>query len=389
MGVASKGANGAMLSANSLNRVLHLYGESVRHFFRGQQRSAMVSPLFNLPGRLVLGSYCYFEQLPPLLDWLTERAAPEEIGRRMKRLCSRANAIHLNSLMLGYLNGREQLRLRGRLAGDVPAALARVVDFWVRASTAYRNDGLLLPDEAGFSMPVLQREALASLAAMSNAGRHVTSRAMRRMLATLELYTFIQNGEARIGSFHHGPYQLPGGDVLLVKEHIGLTEDYYPWTRTAPRLPCAAVARVTRLHAVRIKIDMFGSLTTEPRLFEDSVVSDAVFLRVGDQVRPIQPEEIETITVVAGDAQAELYRRFLGWDDRERIHYGAELYACILRTLAEPIGYAEAFGQEIRTRFQQTVSCYLDGLHDGADAPVVLEHIAKTSGPIYAPVGAT
>lgn len=388
MGPSGKGVDEAMFSTESLNRVLNVYGESVRHFFRAQQRSAMVSPLFNLPGRLVLGSYCYYEQLVPLLDWLAERAAPEEIGRRMKRLCSRANAIHLNSLMLGYLNGREQLRLRGRLASDDAAAVARVADFWERASTAYRNDGLRLPDEADFSTPILARKDLEPLAAACGDGRRVTSPAMRRMLATLELYTFIQNGEARVGSFHHGPYRLPGGDVLLVKEHVGLGEDYYPWTRTVPQLPCAAVARVMRLHGVQAKIDMFGSLTAEPRLFDDRIDSDAVFQRIGNEMRPIRPEEIEAISSVAGDNQAEMYRRFLVWDDRERIRYGAELYGCILRALAEPIGCAEAFGQEIRKRFEQTVDRYLDGLLEGSDKPIVLEHIAKTSGPIYTPVGA-
>jgi hypothetical protein len=378
------------LSLDETNRILRVYGESVRHFFREQQRSAMVSPLFNLPGRLVLGSYCYYHQLPALLDSLVRRAAPEEIGRRMKRLCSRANAVHLNSLLLGYLNGREQLRLRGLLdtqhsPGDA-APLARVVDFCVRASAAYRNDGLLVPDQADFSMPILPSDAVEHLAAQLEPGRRATSSTGRRMLATLELFAFIQNGEARIGSFHHGPYPLPGGDAILVKEYVGLQDDYYPWARTAARLPCAAVARVMRLRGVRSKIVLFGSLTTDPPRFEDSVVSDVILLRVAREMRPPLPEEIEAISRAAADAQAELYRRFLDWDDRQRIRYGAQLYGCILRTLAEPIGFADEFGREIRARFEETAAHYTDGLLSGADPPVVLSHIATTDGPIYAPV---
>ena len=54
--------------AADVNQSITLFGESVKYFFRDQQRSAMTSPMFNLPGRLVLGSYCYYENLPQLLS---------------------------------------------------------------------------------------------------------------------------------------------------------------------------------------------------------------------------------------------------------------------------------------------------------------------------------
>ena len=84
-----------------INGYIHLFGESVKHFFRDQQRSSMTSPMFNLPGRLLLGSYCYYENLPGLLNIIREYASPESIGQGMKQLCSRPNYVHLNSLVLG------------------------------------------------------------------------------------------------------------------------------------------------------------------------------------------------------------------------------------------------------------------------------------------------
>ena len=38
----------------------------------------MTSPMFNLPGRLVLGSHCYHEQLPALLPEILQRIARGE-----------------------------------------------------------------------------------------------------------------------------------------------------------------------------------------------------------------------------------------------------------------------------------------------------------------------
>ena len=39
---------------------------------------------------------------------------------------------------------------------------------------------------------------------------------------------------------------------------------------------------------------------------------------------------MDAITQAAGEAQLELYRRMIDWDDPYRVEYGAELYACIL-----------------------------------------------------------
>ena len=52
--LAEPGTMAATGQIERLNHLLHEYGESVRRFFREQQRSSMVSPLFNIPGRMVL-----------------------------------------------------------------------------------------------------------------------------------------------------------------------------------------------------------------------------------------------------------------------------------------------------------------------------------------------
>lgn len=374
------------LSVEVLNRHLREYGESVRHFFRDQQRSAMVSPLFNLPGRLILGSYCYYENMRPLLSELLRHASAEEIGKGMRKVCSRANSIHLNSLLLGYFNGREQARLLGQAKPDDVDEIALLLDFWARASSAYRSDGHRLPDDASFAMPILMDKDVSLLTQhlreeLSESAQHK----IRRMMATLELYTFILNGEARIGIFHHGPYPLDNGDVLLVKEWIGLRDQFYPWSTTGSRPAWDAVARVMRLRGVQVKIVLMGSLTTFPKSYEEHVVSQGVLGIKENQAIPLSPSDIEAITAVAGEAQLELYRRMIDWDDRYRVEYGAELYGCIFHTFAEQLQLA-GFAERIRKAFRPSIERHADNLFSGREAPVVLSHIAKTEGPIYAPI---
>ena len=372
-----------------VNRLIHIFGESIKRFFRDQQRSAMTSPMFNLPGRLVLGSHCYYENLPDLIAEIRQHATAEEIGGRMKRLCARPNYVHLNSLALGYLVGREQARLTGRATGDDLDRLASVMDFWAAVARSYRNDGALVPDEAHFTLPILPASTVSELAGQLPAELPKDRRRrIHRMLATMELFTFILHGEARVGVFHHGPYPLPGGDALVIRELIGLREAFYPWAQLDARLPHDNLACVMRLRDVRSKIVLFGTLTTEPRDYASHVVSEQIFV-VGDGViRPLPDEEIPVLMEAAADAQLELYRRVIDWDDRYRIAYGADLYACLLKSFAEPPGSGEEFGARIRERFSRSIERHLDDLHTGAEQPLVLQHIATTPGPVFAPVSA-
>jgi len=371
-----------------VNHYIHLFGESVKHFFRDQQRSSMTSQMFNLPGRLVLGSHCYHENLPALLNTIKEHASEETIGSGMKKLCSRPNYVHLNSLALGYLVGREQARLTGQKSCDDAEEVASVMDFWARVARNYRNDGLLLPDETDFTIPILEQPLLADLESRLRDDFPAShKRRIRRMLATLELYTFILHGEARVGVFHHGPYPLENGDSIVVRELIGLREDFYPWTRLRAQPQYNDLAWVTRLRKVQSKIVLFGSLTTQPSDFAAHIVAEEVFVVENGEYRPLPVEEVIDLTETAGDAQLELYRRVIEWDDRYRIAYGADLYACLLKNFADQLGFGLEFGQQVRERFSQSIERHLEDLHSGREQPLVLQHIATTDGPIFSPLG--
>lgn len=372
-----------------VNSLIERFGAGVRSFFRDQQRSSMTSPMFNLPGRLVLGSHCYHEQLPALLPEILRHADAATIGRRMRRLCARPNLIHANSLALGFLVGREQARLCGAGGDDDIDAVARVMEFWESVVRESRSDGHCLPEEAGGVIPSLPPAAVDELAACLREGLPVDLRQrIRRLLATLELYTFILHGEARVGVFHHGPYALPDGDCIVVKELIGLREDSYPWARVASRLPCDHVACVMRLRGVHARIVMFGTLTTEPRDYAPHVVAETLFAVDGGHVQPLADADIDRLTELAAGAQMELYRSLIGWDERYRIAYGAELYGGLLRSFADDLGFGAGFGSTIRERFAASVQAHLEDLHAGRERPRVLEHIATTAGPIFAPLGA-
>lgn len=370
--------------AATVNQSITLFGESVKRFFRDQRRSEMTSPMFNLPGRLVLGSHCYYENLPRLLSEIRRHASEEDIGQGMKGLCIRPNFVHLNSLALGYLVGREQARLSGVSTGDDSENVTSVMAFWSRVARSYRNDGLALPDEAEFTAPILPAETVTELnEQLPGEVPDQLRRELHRMVATLELYTFILHGEARVGVVHHGPYPCRGGDTLVVKELVGLREDYYPWSQLEARIPCHNIACVMRFRDVHSKIDLFGSLTTEPRDYVPSIASEALFVVEDGVYRPLAADEIPRVTQAATQAQMELYGKVMEWDERYRIEYGAELYAYLLKCFADLLGMGEAFGHRIRACFSESIKRHLDDLHSGRERPLVLEHLATVGGAVF------
>lgn len=369
-----------------LNALLHRFGESVRHFFRAEQRSHLFSPLFHLPGRLIVGSYCYYEHLVPLLRQVARQMPPEALAHRVKRLGARPNEINANSLLLGYLNGREQRRLLGHRVTDDPEEIAFLLDVWARFLSAYRADGRLLPEEGGFALPVLEAQTLEVLLPELHPEPEPARRQrMRRALATLELFAFVFNGEARVGLFHHGPYPRPDGTCALVKELVGLQDDFYSWAEESVRLPVAHVACFLLVKDVEVRIGLFGSLRTEPREYAQNVVACGLFTATGEDVRPLTLEELEEIAAHAAEAQMRLYRHFLTWDDRRRIAYGAELYGNLLRVFGDQAGLGPDFHREIRERFRESTDRHLQAVLAG-EPPAILRHIAETAGEIYSPL---
>ena len=205
-----------MSDAFFLPEQIRRYSRELRDFFDGAgQRSSLISPLFNTPGRLVCGSHCYWEHLPGLIRQITARKPARELATEMKAVAQLPNLMTLNAFMIGYFCGREQVRLLAGLGPDEPLAGESVEDtevvvrFWHDVVDVYTEDGKV-PHENDHQVRILPAAVVAELADALRDPPDDERRAIRRAMAVTELYTFILNGEARIGVFHHGPYPLAG-----------------------------------------------------------------------------------------------------------------------------------------------------------------------------------
>ena len=283
-------------------------------------------------------------------------------------------------------NGREQRRLLAGIEADAPlpeesaADTALVVETWRRIGAAYVEGGALLPSERGAALRVLSAEDVAELAAFAGPLDASARVRVSRAMAITELYTFILNGEARVGVFNHGPYDLGGGEALLVKELVGLDDRFLPWDLPA-RPPLASVARVMRVRGLSATVDLFGSLVTDPFEFGDLIVAEAVVTANGAGVRPLPADELEAVAEAAGTAQIAMYEQATGWSRERQVAYGADLYASLIAAFPRLAGLD--LDAEIRQRFAATAERVVPGLCSGQEPPLVLGRLGATDGDLY------
>ncbi len=379
------------MTPDELRDLIARHGAGTRDFFLAGHPPDLMSPLFNMPARLVVGSHCYFEHAPEILRRVAAAVPPAELGRRAKSLGHRPNGVGINSLMLGYLNGREQRRLLAGLGPDDPLPEERyedtesVVDFWGAFMGAYlEDDAGLMTCEIGYRMPILSEADARAAAAMTRPAAPGEDRtAVRRMMAVVHLYTFIQNGEARVGAFAHGPYPQEDGTILLAKELVGLRDRFIDLgVDERPHLD--TVVRLMRVRGVTARFDLYGSLSTEPFEIEDAIVADAIVTVEDGAARPLGADEVERLTEAAGTAQVRAYERAAEWSTDYRIGYGADLYASLILTITAAAGLDMT--DEVRERFRATAARVVPGLRDGAEPPLVLAHIGSDAPDVYSPV---
>jgi hypothetical protein len=380
-------------SLNELNRCIRQFGGGQKAFMRGENRALLRSVLFDVPRRSSLGWYCYYDKAPDLLRSLVAQISPEDIGRRMRRLCSRPYYLQLSILMCSYFGARQQLLLdHGLKAGqpfpdEKPEDARFLVDFWQRTCRAYRGDGRQLPDPVGGTQQILPREDIECLNALLSPVDPGVHQRLRRLAATLELYVFILHGEQRDGLFAHGPYDAGDGRQLVVQEFTDLQNDYLPWAETEARNPYPHLALVRRTRGLGPHFDLFGGVLFDAPDLAPCVEAEGLFTRAEDgSIAPVPMGAVEQIESCAAAAQNELFLKAAEWSPRYKAEYGVHLFANHLFPFFELAGAGPEWGERIRTEFEASAAGVLDDLLAGEEAPSIWKFMATTEGEYFWPV---
>jgi len=386
------------LGLNELNRCVRQFGASQKAFMRSENRALLRSVLFDVPRRSSVGWYCYYDRAPGLLHSLAALMSPEEIGQRMRRLCSRPYYLQLSILMCSYFGARQQLLLDHDLKPGQPFPDEKVedtrflVDFWQRACRAYRSDGETLPDPVHGTQPILPQADVEELNAQLSPFDPDVHHRLRRLAAILELYAFILHGEQRDGLFFHGPYAAGGKSQLIVQEFTDLQSLYLPWAKTRSENPYPHLALVRRTEGLDARFDLFGGVQWGVPDIAAHVGAEGLFTRSADgSIVALPVTEAERIQAAAAAAQNELFLQAAEWSPRYKTEYGVHLFANHLYPFFELLPSGPDWGERIRAEFEAAAGEVLDDMLAREEPPSIWRFMAATEGEFFWPVsvGAT
>jgi hypothetical protein len=178
--------------------------------------------------------------------------------------------------------------------------------------------------------------------------------AFRRFNAATELCGFLLHYDCRAGLCDTGPYPLPDGGFVIVRDHF-LYEPAYEWASVIDDLPyCVTEAIFFRPdEPVDITINDIATTFARPRNYLKHLSGAVVYARDRwdtpiSQVRKLDDTEMARIQTRCNEAMLELYATISAKSRDERIMDGVKVYTRdMMFPYARPAGLWDKFADEL------------------------------------------
>lgn len=305
------------------------------------ERTALESALIPVTAYILISGIECYRRYPELMAAIAAAKPPSEIGAAGKLPGNQIDAVHLWSIVNIALVGRGILTPFGMTdpATDLET-LAALFDFWVPAAASFRGDGHRQAWDAGFVVPRYGPEMIAELLAGTTPITTDAARAtLSKLNATLTSFLFLLYFDTRAGYQDTGPYPLPDGRSLLVRDFNEMAVSHFPWsTEIGASLPHANLTVALVLNGVDVKVNDWGTTVTDPIDYLQHVESVGLFDSTGGTLTPIPPSELDDLHASVKRAQKDLYRLIAGMTRAEKINAGAYVYFTFLRPFARVAG---------------------------------------------------
>ena len=160
--------------------------------------------------------------------------------------------------------------------------------------------------------------------------------AFKKFNAATELFGFLMHYDCRAGLCDSGPYDVPGGGFMIVRDHQ-LFEPAFPWGNIGEGLPWSVTqAMVFRpTEPVTVKINDISTTFTEPADYHKYLSGAAVYARDTwdtpmSELRKLDVDELNAITDKVKAATLALYKDIARKDREQKIRDGILVYSTIL-----------------------------------------------------------
>ena len=242
-----------------------------------EERTSLESKLIPVSAYIVVSCIEALLRYPDMMRRIDEAMPADEIGRRARRPGCRVNTVHLWSISNLPLVGRKVLELVDPVRANDVSDLATIANFWERATRAYRGDGSRQAWDTNTVTPYDDEVIDELLAGVGPVDDERRAR-IKRFNATLVGYLFLLYFDTRVGTGDSGPYLLPDGRVLLVRDYYQMGHSDFPWSDVAADVPYQYLTAAMVLEGVSIdRITDFGTSNTTPEDYLDHLVGFGLF----------------------------------------------------------------------------------------------------------------
>ena len=340
-GVPSGGADGT--ARNQVNSWLAAINPVTSHLIA--ERTSYSSQLIPVTPYVTVSCIEAFLRYPEAVATIAAAMPPEEIGAAARRPGCQVDSVFLWGIANFFLIGRNVMAMVDPTLDSVERTRT-VLDFWARASHAYRGGPHLHAAEVGNCVDVLPPEMVAHLAAGATRVDDERRDRIRRANATLINHLFLLYFDTRVGHADTGPYRLEDGRTLIVRDFYRLGESDFSWSGVAAGVPHRNLTAALVLDPqVEVSITDYGTTISSPEDYLEHLNGFGLYTTdgvvPGGLPVPLSDQELEATAAAAKVAQRKHYRDIVAMDRDERIACGAYVYFTFLRPFAEIAGVAD------------------------------------------------
>lgn len=286
-----------------------------------------------------------FYRWPEILRMTTQEAGgPQgimDIGASARReIGTKVNAVHDWCIgAVGFGMGRcGLLALEAIGPDDYIGESNEILKFMQRVLWGKRQDGYILNSQDRYRCRIHEADFLSQITAQIEPIENGSPRhgAFTQFNAAAELLSFLDHYDCRLGLGDTGPYELPDGQLLILRD-LFVNEEVFHWSDVCDdeNLPHCYTLALTidpeKMGLNEIRVNDISTTFTRPKNYIEAVTGGAVFARekwntpMGD-VYPIKIDDLGDHLGRVQNATLKLYTKTARMNRRDLIWNGQYVY---------------------------------------------------------------
>ncbi len=356
------------------------------------ERSLLESKIFPVNAYISLGFYQTYSELYNVMSEVWKKISPEDLAKKNRGLLSPIQTLSISYLWLYYSLARMGI-IYNKFHGDPSKEPAEkreqwkwMLEMWNRLATEYFASKKPTVAASNWQNIGLAEEAICWVKDNLQLVTSEQTRKVRRTIGSIDLYSFIDECEARAKIVNHGPYLLGNGENLVLIEYTNMYDGHgriwLPWSATEAKLPSSTLGIAMVLKDAKIRFNDIGTMIVNPGDYTNLVRSIAAYRKNGDKIVPVGLDELPAYSEAADNAQAELYMKFAQMERKDLLISGATAYWRCFARYTDSVGITDNFSWSLsKDVLDEYLPIFMEANEDPAFSRIKMKVIKRKALP--------